>query len=111
MPLMKHNKRLNTAFTLNLRNVWLNLIMLILIIYFCYHSLSGQRGFLAYLKLNKDIKHSSYELNQLQIERAEIENKVRLLYPNTLDMDILDEIARREMGLVGKEEKVIILGN
>lgn len=105
----KHHPKFEKQLTFNLQNIWLNLLMLILIAYFCFHSLSGQRGFIAYLRLNKEIKNSKYELNQLQIEKAEIENKVRLLYPNTLDMDMLDEIARREMGLVKKGEKIIVL--
>lgn len=109
MPTLNHNKKTKEQFNINFKTVWINSIMLLLIVYFCFHSFSGQRGFLAYLHLNKQIKEKSLELNSLEKERQTIENKVKLLYPNNPDLDMLDEIARREMGLITSDEKVIIL--
>jgi cell division protein FtsB len=109
MPASKHNTKLKEKLNINFKAVWVNSVILLLIVYFCYHSFSGQRGFIAFLRLNKDIKEKVIELSSLEKERQSIENKVKLLYPNTLDIDMLDEIARREMGLIAKEEKVIIL--
>ena len=109
MPSSKHNTKLKEKININFKAVWVNSVILLLIAYFCYHSFSGQRGFIAFLRLNKDIKEKVIELSSLEKERQSIENKVKLLYPNTLDIDMLDEIARREMGLIAKEEKVIIL--
>ncbi len=109
MPSLKHSNKLTEKLNINLKTVWLNSLLLILIVYFCYHSFSGQRGFIAYFRLNKDIKQKTLELSSLERERVAMENKVKLLYPNTLDLDMLDEIARREMGLISEQEKVIIL--
>ncbi len=109
MASAKHNSKLTEKLNINLKAVWVNSVILMLIVYFCYHSFSGQRGFIAFLKLSKDIKSKSLELTSLEKERLVIENKVKLLYPNSLDLDMLDEIARREMGLIDSKEKVIVL--
>ncbi len=105
----KNSNKIKDKININFKTVWMNSIILLLIVYFCYHSFSGQRGFIAFLRLNKDIKAKTIELGSLEKERQSIENKVKLLYPNSLDTDMLDEIARREMGLIAKEEKVLIL--
>lgn len=109
MASIKHSSKITEKLNINLKTVWINSAILMLIVYFCYHSFSGQRGFIAFLKLSKDIKSRSLELSNLEKERLTIENKVKLLYPNSLDLDMLDEIARREMGLIDSQEKVIIL--
>jgi cell division protein FtsB len=71
--------------------------------------MSGQRGFIAYLKLNKELKNKTFELNALTKQREVLESKVKLLYPKTLDLDLIDEIARKDMGLIEADEHLIML--
>jgi len=109
MTQYKNNLKLKDNLNLNLKNIWLNTLILCLIAYFCFHSLSGQRGFIAYLKLNKELKNKQFELNILTKKRQYLENKVKLLYPKSVDLDLIDEIARRDMGLISEGENLIIL--
>ena len=46
------------------------------------------------------------KLNSLRVERLEIENKAKLLRPESLDKDMLDEKARNVLGVVLPNEQV-----
>lgn len=87
----------------------LNIFLILMISYFVYHSFNGQRGLFAYLSLKKELSEKNLELQKLKDERIALEHKVQLINPRTLDLDMLDEIARNSMGLISSDEKVIIL--
>lgn len=105
----KRNKLLNNRY--NHRLISLNSILLLLIFYFLYHSLSGERGVFALIRLNKDLTEKKLILEEILSEKSTIENRVKLLYPKSLDLDLLDEIARNDLGMIGENEKVVILKN
>ena len=86
-----------------------NTVMFILIIYFVYHFLSGERGLMAFIRLKSVIEEQNKSLEALKTERIHLENIVNGLNPKTLDLDMLDEIARRELGLIAPDEKMIVL--
>jgi cell division protein FtsB len=86
-----------------------NSLMFLLIVYFLYHSLSGDRGLFAFIKLQKKISEQNITLNTLEEERKILEKKVISLNPKTLDKDVLEEISRNELGLVADDEKIIVL--
>ena len=93
----------------NHRLISLNAILLMLILYFLFHSLSGERGVFALIKLNRELKEKNLILDDILAEKQVIENRVKLLYPKSLDLDLLDEIARNDLGMIGQGEKAIIL--
>ncbi|MDJ1258005.1 MAG: septum formation initiator family protein [Candidatus Midichloria sp.] len=86
-----------------------NFCLFLLLIYFIYHTIIGSRGLIAYLNLKKYLVQSHNQLNELIITREKIEKKVQLLNPKKTDMDFLDELARKELGLIHKNEKCFIL--
>jgi cell division protein FtsB len=96
---------------LNFKIIGINLFLFMLIIYFTAHSLSGDRGLFAYFRLKKEITHQAKLLKDLQDQRAQLELQTKLLHPKTLDLDMLDELARRELGMLAPDEKVIYLKN
>ncbi len=94
---------------INYKVVTVNAVLLLLIAYFIFHSLSGDRGVFAYFKLKKTLKEQSAVAESLTQERTQLEKTVKNLHPNSLNTDFLDELARRDLGLVGEDEKVIYL--
>jgi cell division protein FtsB len=78
-----------------------------LTLYFCYHALSGERGMLALIKLRQQVEKQSAELDNTRAERLQIEHKVTLMRPDSLDLDLVDEQARRSLGYAGKNEAIL----
>ncbi len=93
----------------NLSIIGLNLIIYLLVIYFIYHSLNGERGIFAYQRLSKELQTKREILNKLSAEKAQLENKVKLISKDKVDLDMLDELARKKLGLAGKNDIMIIL--
>ena len=77
-----------------------------MLLYFIFHSIYGSRGVIAYFKLQAELENAHSKLNSLRVERLEIENKAKLLRPESLDKDMLDEKARNVLGVVSPNEQV-----
>jgi cell division protein FtsB len=90
------------------KKILFNLLMLFLLGYFIFHSVYGNRGFIAYFKLNQQLEKVQNDLNEAKAERVELEHKVQLLRSDSLDKDMLDEQARKTLG-VGKQEEMIFV--
>ena len=78
-------------------------------LYFIYHAIHGDRGLIAFWQLNKQITQAENTYLVVSRKRAEIQNKVRLLNPNTLNSDMLEERARFLLGYTNPGEIVIFL--
>lgn len=92
----------------NHRIISLNSILLLLIFYFAFHSLSGERGVFALIRLSKEYTEKNLILEDILSQKEILQNRVQLLYPKSLDLDLLDEVARNDLGLIAKEEKAVI---
>ena len=77
-------------------------------LYFVFHVIYGNRGILAYFKLHTKIDHATQELDVVRAERLDLEHKVNSLKTESLDRDMLDEEARRGLGLASEKEKVFV---
>jgi len=75
--------------------------------YFAYHAIQGERGLLTLWQLNQQVSAADAELAVLEAEHDALAHRVSLLRPESLDQDMLDERARRVLGLVGRDELVI----
>jgi cell division protein FtsB len=91
------------------RRHWLALFAYGLAIYFGYHALSGSRGLLAWQELSRELEATRQELADLRAERADLEHKVSRLRPATLDPDLIDEVARRNLSLAEPLDVIILL--
>lgn len=85
----------------------MTVVFLSLICYFSYHTLSGERGMLALIQLTQKVDRMENELDLVRAERLSIEHKVTLMRPDSLDLDLVDEQARRSLGYANKDEIVI----
>lgn len=78
-----------------------NIVTLIgigLFCYFSYHLIQGQRSAVRYLTLQKTIERMETEQAELKEHREEMESKVSMLRPNSLNKDLLEERARIVLG-------------
>jgi len=81
---------------------------LCLIAYFAYHAVEGGRGLRAYNELQIELDQTRAEAARVAAERAELENKVSLLRPESLDPDLLEEQARRLLNFGFPNEAIIL---
>jgi len=91
-----------------LRHVVGPLLGLGVMVYFVYHTIEGDRGLLAWWQLNRDIRGAEVTLAELRHERDTLDQRSRLLRPDHLDPDMLDERARA-MANQGRGDEVVIL--
>jgi cell division protein FtsB len=80
---------------------------LLLVCYFSYHLIEGDRGLFAYLKLQQETSQEQAQLRLIELEREKLEKRVDLLNPENLDLDMLEERAREVLGLAHPDEVVI----
>ena len=85
------------------------LITFFIFLYLVYFLVYGQRGLLQYFYLSKQNQEYNNTLAQLYSENQYISNRIMKLQPNTVDLDFLDEQVRKKLGLIDKNEIVIIL--
>ncbi len=88
-----------------------NLLILVLIIitaYLLFYSFAGDRGLLKYISLQKQISEANGKSEVLQQQKTQLEQKVKLLSDKSLDLDMLEEQARKNYKLVDEDEFVIL---
>ena len=85
------------------------LVTFFIFIYLVYFLIYGQRGLLKYLSLSKQNQENNQTFTKLKLENKYLNDRIKRLQPNTLDLDFLDEQVRKKLGLIDKNEIVIIL--
>lgn len=78
-----------------------------LVCYLAFAALQGEHGLFSLLKVEAEERRLSEELSALRAEREVIENKTRRLSSGSLDPDLLDEQARKVLGL-GRADEIIV---
>ncbi|OJW53974.1 MAG: hypothetical protein BGO67_07870 [Alphaproteobacteria bacterium 41-28] len=76
--------------------------------YFIYHSIQGDRGILAWMKLQDRLLHIQSELKEITQARQELEEKVHDLRPESINRDLLDQQVRLQLGYTRPDEIVIL---
>ncbi|MGI4753444.1 MAG: FtsB family cell division protein [Janthinobacterium lividum] len=90
----------------NTKKIILNIFLALLLGYFVFHCIYGNKGVIAYLKVNRQLEKAYDELKLLRSERVELEHNVKLLRTESLDKDMLDEQARKVLGIAAPSEQV-----
>lgn len=78
--------------------------------YFVYHALNGDHGLLALRELEARAVTLGEHARDAAERRADFEARVALLRPDSLDLDMLDEQARRQLGVLHPDEIMILAG-
>ena len=77
--------------------------------YFAYHTVQGEHGVLAWLQLEKELRIATANAAVLAKEKNQLEHRVSLLRPNSLDPDLLEERARLVLNYGGDGEMLVLL--
>ena len=85
------------------------IVGLFLIFYFIYHAIQGDRGLIAFWQLNKQVAQAETTHSILKHRRIELQNRVALLSPYSLNGDMLEERARLMLGYSRSDEIVIFV--
>ena len=78
-----------------------------LFLYFTYFTICGNRSLPAYFRLKKEITQAQNISRNYKTEKERLENKVKRLSSNSLDVDMLDERARIVLSLAKDNEFVL----
>ena len=76
--------------------------------YFAYHLVEGERGFKAWLRLNRETRTATANLEAVRTQRAALDLRVSNLRPEHIDPDLLDERIRATLNLVSPDDIVIM---
>jgi cell division protein FtsB len=76
--------------------------------YFTYHAVEGDRGLLAWLQLQQEVESAQGELAKVSRVREALAHQTELLRSEAIDPDMLDERARAVLGLMRKDEVIIV---
>lgn len=92
---------------LRLRRLVPSLLLLLAIGGLTMQALQGERGWRGWSDLKQQRAALKNELALLESENAALQQQVKLLGNDTLDLDFLDERARLVLGLVGRDETIV----
>ncbi len=76
--------------------------------YLGYHAVYGQRGLLAWFRLEERVESLRTEVAEARTERMALENRVNLLRPDGLDPDLLEERVAAVLNLARPGTRVVI---
>ena len=84
------------------------LISFFIFLYLFYFLINGERGIISYYKIkNQNIQHQSL-LSDLQKKNSFLNDRIKRLQINTIDLDFLDEQIRQKTGYVSENEVLIV---
>lgn len=78
-----------------------NLVTLVgigLFVYFSYHLMLGERSLIRYMSLEQQVDQLHTESFKLAHEHEQLEKKVSMLRPGSINKDLLEERARIVLG-------------
>lgn len=81
----------------------------LLMAYFVFHAVEGDRGLRAWQRLDVEIADAGAVLAVVAAERRALEDRVVRLHPGSLDTDLLEERARLVLGYVPADS--VVIGN
>jgi cell division protein FtsB len=97
------------ALSKRLRPALVPAIGLVLLGYFVFHAIQGERGLVAWLVLKQEIRTGEARDGVLAAEQAVLERRVAALSPASLDPDMIEERARIMLNYAHSDELVILL--
>ena len=77
-------------------------------IYFTLNAVFGERGLQKLIYLQKEVAHARNIAEHYRRNKETLDQQVKLLSSESLDLDMLDERARTVLNFVGEDEFVIL---
>lgn len=79
------------------------------IVYIGYHTFNGDRGLYALIREERRLVELEAELAVVNQAQMDLEKRISLMQPESLDLDMLDEQVRKNLGAAGMDEMVVYL--
>jgi cell division protein FtsB len=80
-----------------------------LLLYSGWHLLAGSRGVLTLDVLQKELHLKQEQLKTLTLQQQHLEHRIALMQPGQVREEMLDELARQQLGYVEPDEIVVPL--
>lgn len=93
----------------NLKSVFSNLVWVGIAGYFVYHIVIGARGVVSWTILSREANQLESELAKIKKENEFMNNKIKGMRSDSLDLDLLEEQAERILGFCLPEDIVVLL--
>lgn len=81
---------------------------LVVVFYFLFLTFFGEKGLVQFFFLKQQIKNKEAQKQELIAKMHAKKNMVEGMNTNSLDIDLLDEQARKTLGYTGKNEVVVV---
>ena len=82
---------------------------LLCLLLICGFALFGPSGLLAWSENQKLLERREAQISELTMERARLQNRVRLLNPKHADPDLAGELLRKQLNVAHPDEMVMLL--
>jgi cell division protein FtsB len=82
-------------------------ITIAVVLYFIFYALFGGKGLVQYFQIKNELQEKELVKEGLENKMENKQNMVNGMSVDSLDLDLLDEEARKNLGYAGKEEIVI----
>ncbi len=79
--------------------------------YFAFHAFHGRYGIFSKAGLEAETARLGTELATVRAEREALEAQAARLRPQSLDLDLLDEMARQKLNVIHGDEVVLRMGD
>ena len=83
------------------------LLCVFLTFYFVYHTITGKRGLLTFWALKSEIQKEEQIAKDIHQKRLDMQTTVSALSPESMDLDMLDEIGRKTLNVSDKDDYLI----
>lgn len=93
----------------NLKSVFSNLVWICIAGYFVYHIVIGARGVVSWTILSREANQLESELVKIKEENEFMNNKIKGMRSDSLDLDLLEEQAERILGFCYPEDTIVLL--
>ena len=92
----------------NVKTVAKMSLVVVVLFYFIYHAISGENGFLSYIRTKKLVIERQSVLENLHQEFKSLERAVNLLSSDKLDLDLLDERCRAMLNFSEATDYIVL---
>lgn len=90
-----------------MRSLFVSIVLSIVLVYFAYSALAGEQGLAKWTNLQKQEKELSLILEGIQQQKVAVQERIHRLSSDTLDLDYLEELARKKLAYAKSDEVIL----
>ena len=90
-----------------MRSKWAGALMSVIVMYFAYHAFAGEQGLGKWTDMQAELQIRQAELDDLQAVNNALQKDIASLTPGHIDPDMVEYLARHNLGFVYADEIVM----